>query len=371
MFKRSIPAILGVALLGAVVGVQSESTVEARIKLATLPDREGVVVRFDHPSQVLVEEERTLTLQEGVNNVDFSWAGTNIDKDSIVFRPVNDDSNVVILSTSYPPGEAALTWQIASPEARSEAFRLSYLMANIQRVTDYRAVVAADESSLTLRHYFRIHNLSGSPFDEADFITRDGRRFERALAQGEARRVMVNRWDDVKLVREYVYDTSRDSDGNVLTDFVLKNDEEHNLGKIALERGKVRLFQVDSGGTTAFIGEDWGSFTPIGDEMRLNIGVAQDIKIEHRKMVNERQNQRGPVYDTNEVDVYEIKNFKDEPAEVVLTLRVQGQWEMQRSSTGYESFERIDNETIKFRVLVPGGGEPHNLRFHYKRLNVW
>src|SRR5690606_27910817 len=140
----------------------------------TLPDKEAVVVRFDHPQAVMVEEERTLTLQKGLNIVDFSWAGTTIDKGSIVFRPVSSDSPVVVLSTSYPPGEAALTWQINSPEAASEKFRLSYLMANIQRETDYRAVVSADEQTCTLRHYFKIRNWSGGQFDQADFITRDG-----------------------------------------------------------------------------------------------------------------------------------------------------------------------------------------------------
>jgi hypothetical protein len=371
MKTRLIQSIASTILIASAVGVATEHPAQARIKLATLPDKEAVVVRFDHPSVVLVEEDRTLTLQKGVNNVDFSWAGTNIDKGSIVFRPVDAASTVVVLSTSYPPGETALTWQISAPEAKSEKFRLSYLMANIQRETDYRAVVSADEKTLTFRHYFKIRNWSGGHFDQADFITRDGKVFEKGLDQGEAKRVLVNEWDDVKLVKEYVYDTTRQHEGKVLTDYVLKNAKESGLGTIPFEYGKVRIYQLDSAGTTAFTGEDWGQFTPIGDDMRLNIGVAQDIKIEFKKMVNEVENRRGNVYDTNEVDEYEIKNFKDSEAEVTLVLRVEGEWQMQPDSSGFTSFERVDNQTIKFKVKAPAKGEPVKLKFHYKRLNNW
>ena len=371
MNKRLLLSLAGAAAISSLIGIAEPVPANARIKLATLPDKEAVVVRFDHPHQVLVEEERTISLQKGVNTVDFSWAGTNIDKGSIVFRPVATDAEVEILSTSYPPGEAALTWSINSPDARSEKFRLSYLMANIQRETDYRAIVSNDETSLTFRHYFKIRNWSGGSFDSADFITRDGKSFEKGLDQGEAKRVLVNKWDDVKLTKEYVYDLTRQYEGKVLTDYVLKNTKDMGLGAIPLEFGKVRIYQDDGKGTTAFTGEDWGQFTPIGDDMRLNIGIAQDIKVEFKKMVNEIENRRGNVYDTNEVDEYEIKNFKDSEATLVLTLRVQGEWEMQKDSAGYESFERVDNETIKFKVKCPAKGEPVKLKFHYKRLNNW
>lgn len=371
MNKRLLLSLAGAAAISSMIGIANPEPANARIKLATLPDKEAVVVRFDHPNQVLVEEERTISLQKGVNTVDFSWAGTRIDKGSIIFRPVAKDTKVEILSTSYPPGEAALTWSISSPDARSEKFRLSYLMANIQRETDYRAIVSNDESTLSFKHYFKIRNWSGGTFDSADFITRDGKTFEKGLDQGEAKRVLVNKWDDVKLTKEYVYDLTRQYEGKVLTDYVLKNTKEMGLGAIPLEFGKVRIYQDDGKGTTAFTGEDWGQFTPIGDDMRLNIGIAQDVKVEFKKMVNDIENRRGNVYDTNEVDEYEIKNFKDSEVTLILVLRVQGEWEMQKDSSGYESFEREDNETIKFKVKCPAKGEPVKLKFHYKRLNNW
>jgi len=58
----------------------------ARIKLITLPVRERVEIQLDHTYATLVEEERYVPLLAGENQVDFSWANTSIDPDSIVFR---------------------------------------------------------------------------------------------------------------------------------------------------------------------------------------------------------------------------------------------------------------------------------------------
>ena len=62
----------------------------ARIKLITLPKRERIEIQLDQPNVTLVEEERIVPLLKGVNQVDFSWANTAIDKDSIQFRPLAD-----------------------------------------------------------------------------------------------------------------------------------------------------------------------------------------------------------------------------------------------------------------------------------------
>ena len=67
-------------------------TAHARIKLVALPDRGAVVVRLDNPNYTLVEEERSLTLQKGVNSVDFSWKGVSIHPDSIRLKVLVFDS---------------------------------------------------------------------------------------------------------------------------------------------------------------------------------------------------------------------------------------------------------------------------------------
>src|SRR5687767_15968967 len=101
----------GLVVTCVVILARPESA-SARIKLITLPPRERVEVQLDHPSATLVEEERIVPLVKGVNQVDFSWANTQINPDTIVFRvvaPVGDKPlDVKVLSVSYPPNEQAL-----------------------------------------------------------------------------------------------------------------------------------------------------------------------------------------------------------------------------------------------------------------------
>jgi hypothetical protein len=47
------------------------SAASARIKLVALPERAATVIRLDNPQATLIEEERVLTLQQGLNKVDF------------------------------------------------------------------------------------------------------------------------------------------------------------------------------------------------------------------------------------------------------------------------------------------------------------
>ena len=74
-----------VLLAGTCVTLESAS---ARVKLITLPVRQRVEIQLDHPQATLVEEERIVPLVKGVNQVDFSWANTQIDPNTIVFRVI-------------------------------------------------------------------------------------------------------------------------------------------------------------------------------------------------------------------------------------------------------------------------------------------
>src|SRR4051812_49009494 len=133
-WHRSICALISAAILSPVVA-------EARIKLITLPPRERVEIQLDHPSATLVEEERIVPLVKGENQVDFSWANTQINPDTIVFRvvaPVGEKPlEVKVLSVSYPPNEAALVWSVGSSDSGSARVKISYLLGNLSKSFNY------------------------------------------------------------------------------------------------------------------------------------------------------------------------------------------------------------------------------------------
>src|SRR5438874_11803943 len=134
-FVRWLPVALAAA------GIFASPSL-ARIKLITLPVRERVEIQLDHPGATLVEEERIVPLVKGENQVDFSWANTQIDPNTILFRVTDKPADVKVLSVSYPPNEAALVWTVGSSASGSARVRISYLLGNLGKTFAYRAVAA-------------------------------------------------------------------------------------------------------------------------------------------------------------------------------------------------------------------------------------
>src|SRR3954468_8365378 len=168
-------------------------TAQARIKLVALPERARVVVSLTHPDQTLVEEERLITLQKGVNKVDFSWRGVSIDSSSIQVRALSHPNDVKVLNTSYPPNETALVWEISSPAAQEERVRISYLLSGLTREVTYRAVAEPNEQSMTLRNYLRLHNNSGEDLTEAEVNLGYGAAFKKTIAHEEVLEMLSER----------------------------------------------------------------------------------------------------------------------------------------------------------------------------------
>ncbi len=131
----------------------------ARVKLITLPVRERVEIQLDNPNATLVEEERIVPLVKGENQVDFSWANTQIDPNTIVFRVVGpadkEKLEINVVAVSYPPNESSLVWTIGASDSGSARVRISYLLGNLTKSFNYRAVASHDEKKLVLAQYMR------------------------------------------------------------------------------------------------------------------------------------------------------------------------------------------------------------------------
>src|SRR6185369_1080831 len=109
-------------------------------------------------------EERIVPLVKGENQVDFSWANTQIDPNTILFRVMDTPDAVKVLSVSYPPNEAALVWSVSANNSGSARVRISYLLGNLQKSFAYRAVASHDEKSLVLSQYMRLQNFANEEF---------------------------------------------------------------------------------------------------------------------------------------------------------------------------------------------------------------
>jgi hypothetical protein len=376
----------------------------ARVKLVALPERARVVVSLNHPDATLVEEERLITLQKGVNQVDFSWKGVNIDAASIQVRALSNPEQVVVLNTSYPPNENALVWEVSSDAAREERMRISYLLAGLNRDIVYRAVAEPDEKSLTLRNYLRLRNDSGEDLTEAEIRLGYGAEFKKTIAHEEVLEMLSERitglpikkvltWDAATLPWDPEYEKKT---VGIPLSYVLKNDQASKLGTHTLLPGKARIFiktreQPEKEGEApgegvAFTGEDWAQLTPVDREMKLYIGQSRDVKVTQRKTKDDRTDIRRNndnqvvLWNTDELFTIEVENFKDKPVDLVLIEHVPGYWKKVECDAQFKvkegaAFEYVKKDafTVELKLTLPpktSGEKKTTVTFSLQRLNV-
>ncbi|MCF7975629.1 MAG: hypothetical protein K9N55_17565 [Phycisphaerae bacterium] len=363
----------------------------ARIKLVALPERQATIIRLDNPAATLIEEERVLTLQKGINKVDFSWKSVSIDADSIRLAIMDHPGQVKLLNVSYPPDEGALVWEIASEGDYAERVRISYLLNYIDRLITYKAVADEAETAVDLKSYVVLRNFSGEDFDLARILLDYGDSFEQGIAHEETKQLLFLKAPQVPIQKVWTFDAAllpwdpeklNNQNVGIPVSYRLVNDEKSGLGRSALWGGKMRLFQADGSESTIFLGEDNTSLVPVGQKTDLTLGDSRDIVVTQRQMKNDRTNIRknnnGDVvlYDTNEQITAKIENFKDKPAVLTLIQHIEGQWNMTRCTiSGSEAtYTKKDARTLVFEVqLAPrtaDGPSVQELDMRFQRLNV-
>ena len=88
----------------------------AKVDLVTLPTRDTVQLTiYNSADMTLVRESRALTLKNGENKLQFSWANTLIDPTSLEMLPRANADKIDIADLTYPPRVTNLgLWNIDS-----------------------------------------------------------------------------------------------------------------------------------------------------------------------------------------------------------------------------------------------------------------
>ena len=141
----------------------------AAVDLVTLPTREGTQLTIYNSEDItMVREHRLLTVKEGVNRIQFSWANTLIDPTSIEFRILDHQDKVDLVDTTFPAGRNdALQWNIQSKMAGKIPVEIRYFTSGITWSADYVGIANEDETKLNLTGYVRVTNNSGELYDNA------------------------------------------------------------------------------------------------------------------------------------------------------------------------------------------------------------
>ena len=158
--KRIRMILAALALCGAA---------RAKVDLATVPTRDTVQLTiYNSADMTLVREQRALTLKEGMNKLQFSWANTLIDPTSLEMLPKANADKIDVMDLVYPPRVRNLgLWNVQSGISGKSPVEISYLTSGLSWRAFYMGTLTPDEKELRLQGYVRVTNNSGEDYENA------------------------------------------------------------------------------------------------------------------------------------------------------------------------------------------------------------
>ncbi|MHC4658916.1 MAG: DUF4139 domain-containing protein [Planctomycetota bacterium] len=145
------------------------SVAQAKVDLVTLPSRDTVQLTiYNSADMTLVRESRALTLKEGENKLQFSWANTLIDPTSLEMLPKAAADKIDIADLTYPPRVRNLgLWNIESGLSGKVPVEITYLTSGLSWRAFYMGTLVENEETMRLQGYVRVTNRSGEDYENA------------------------------------------------------------------------------------------------------------------------------------------------------------------------------------------------------------
>ncbi|MFC1793371.1 DUF4139 domain-containing protein [Planctomycetota bacterium] len=157
-----------IAIVSLII-VAITSISRAKVDLVTLPSRDTVQLTiYNSADMTLVRESRALTLKNGANKLQFSWANTLIDPTSLEMLPKTNADKIDIADLTYPPRVRNLgLWNIDSGVSGKVPVEITYLTSGLSWRAFYMGTLTEDEKTMRLKGYVRVTNNSGEDYENA------------------------------------------------------------------------------------------------------------------------------------------------------------------------------------------------------------
>jgi len=145
------------------------ATAHGKVDLVTLPTRDMVQLTiYNSADMTLVRESRALTLKEGKNKLQFSWANTLIDPTSLEMLAKARADKIDISDLTYPPRVQNLgLWNIESGVSGKVPVEISYLTSGLSWRAFYMGTLTENEKTMRLQGYVMVTNNSGEDYENA------------------------------------------------------------------------------------------------------------------------------------------------------------------------------------------------------------
>jgi len=140
-----------------------------KVDLVTLPSRQSVQLTiYNSADLTLVRERRVLTLEQGINRLQFSWANTLIDPTSLEMVAKRYVDKIDVADLTYPARVRNVgLWHIRSEVAGEVPVEITYLTSGLSWRAFYIGTLSADEKKMDLQGYVRVSNNSGEDYEDA------------------------------------------------------------------------------------------------------------------------------------------------------------------------------------------------------------
>ncbi|MDH4203023.1 MAG: DUF4139 domain-containing protein [Phycisphaerae bacterium] len=141
----------------------------AKVDLVTLPAKDMTQLTiYNSADLTLVRDARSLTLKEGANKLQFSWANTLIDPTSLSMLPKAHADKIDIADLTFPPRVQNLgLWNIESGIGGKVPIEITYLTSGLSWRAFYMGTLTEDEKTMRLQGYVRVTNNSGEDYENA------------------------------------------------------------------------------------------------------------------------------------------------------------------------------------------------------------
>jgi hypothetical protein len=232
--------------------------------------------------------------------------------------------------------------------------RLKLVAGDIHRVEEYYPAERFRATSLAV-------TTLQSQFKEDAFFEYHIYKLERkaTIKENQTKQINFLEAENVPVRKEFIYRGAQyyfqdrheelQSKDKVAVFIEISNRKEDNLGT-PLPKGTIRVYKLDSDGSSQFVGEDRVEHTRKDEKVRARLGYAFDIGATRKQTQWEKISK-----DTYEV-AFEItlKNHKKEDITVKVVEPLPGDWKVLESSLPYK---KEDANTIFFDVPAKKDGE--------------
>jgi hypothetical protein len=137
------------------------------------------------------------------------------------------------------------------------------------------------------------------------------------------------------------------------------NDTEHRLGTTPIPGGKLKVYRdTGKGSHLSYTGESAFKYIPVNEDVELNLGEAEDVKVRPVLMAVARENvkfdrDRNPDgFDELKTFTVTLTNTRDIPVDIEVTRNLDTQyWTLTHKGLS-GSYEREDLDTVKFTLTL-------------------